>query len=434
VDRERASHSNPRGKARPAGNLAVVLTGGGARAAYQVGVLRAIARRLPGTHFDIITGVSAGAINASFLASRSSGVATAVEDLVTLWSDLQIQDVFRVDLGSLAGHLARWMARLASGGVAKVETKGLVDTGPLAALLGRALPRLPGGEIAGIAENIARCSPKAVALTTLDYRTGQTVTWVQGCGISLWERPMRRSVETRLTVDHVMASAALPLFFPAIRLGDSWYGDGGIRLSAPLSPALHLGAQRILAISTSHRKTFAEADQPSFAGYPPPAQIFGHLANSVFLDVIDQDALRLERSNRFLARLPVNEREGFRVVDLLVIRPSQDLGRLAAEYESRLPRAFRFLTRGWGTRETSSPDLLSLLMFEPAYLRRLIEIGEADAEARFDEILAVLRPPAGDQPTAPASRARSSATDALPSAAAAIRSRLDERAGLAPPR
>ena len=238
------------------------------------------------------------------------------------------------------------------------------------------------------------------------------MTWVQGCGINLWERPLRRSVETRLTVDHVMASAALPLFFPAIRLGDSWYGDGGIRLSAPLSPALHLGAQRILAISTSHRKTFAEADQPTSSGYPPPAQIFGQLANSVFLDVIDQDALRLERSNRFLARMPVHEREGFRVVDLLVVRPSQDLGRLAGEHEAQLPRAFRFLTRGWGTRETSSPDLLSLLMFEPTYLRRLIEIGEADAEARFDEILALVRPHAGDHLTAPARRARPSAQPA----------------------
>lgn len=394
---DQASRFNGSSEAGPAGDLAIVLTGGGARAAYQVGVLRGIARRLPHTHFDIVTGVSAGAINAAFLASRSSHVADAVEDLVALWSDLQLHDVFRVDLGSLAGHLARWMARLASGGVAKVETKGLVDTGPLAALLARALPRLSGGEIAGIAENVARCSPRAVALTTLDYRTGQTVTWVQGCGISLWERPMRRSVETPLTVDHVMASAALPLFFPAIRLGDSWYGDGGIRLSAPLSPALHLGAQRILAISTSHRKTFAEADQPTSPGYPPPAQIFGHLTSSVFLDVIDQDALRLERSNQFLARLPVQEREGFRVVDLLVIRPSQDLGRLAGEYESRLPRAFRFLTRGWGTRETSSPDLLSLLLFEPSYLRRLIEIGEADADARFDEIVAVVRPRASSE-------------------------------------
>ena len=387
-----ANLSRPPVEARSASDLAVVLTGGGARAAYQVGVLRGIARRLPEVRFDVITGVSAGAINAVFLASRSSRVADAIEDLVALWSDLRVRDVFRVDLRSLALHLGRWVGRLSTGGVAGGGARGLVDTGPLAALLERALPQSRGREIAGIAENVSRCSPRAVALTTLDYRTGQTVTWVQGCGISLWERPLRRSVETRLTVEHVMASAALPLFFPAVRLADSWYGDGGIRLSAPLSPALHLGARRILAISTSHRKSFVEADRPTSAGYPPPAQILGHLMSSVFLDVIDQDAVRLERSNHFLERLPADQREGFRLVDLLVIRPSRDLGRLAAEYESRLPRTFRFLTRGWGTRETSSPDLLSLLMFEPAYLRRLIELGEADAEARLGEIRELLRP------------------------------------------
>src|SRR5688572_12579394 len=156
----RADHSGPRGEAPPPADLAVVLTGGGARAAYQAGVLRGIARRLPATRFDVVTGVSAGAINASFLASRSSDLVAAVEELVALWSDLRIQDVFRVDLGSLAGHLARWVTRLASGGAATVGTKGLVDTAPLAALLRRALPRRPGGEIAGIAENVARCRPR----------------------------------------------------------------------------------------------------------------------------------------------------------------------------------------------------------------------------------------------------------------------------------
>ncbi len=377
--------------------LALVLTGGGARAAYQVGVLRGIARRFPDARFDIITGVSAGAINAAFLASRSPQISGAIEELVALWNDLAVDKVFRVDVRSLLKHLLHWILRIVSGGVRVVETKGLVDTKPLEELLARVLPQRDGGEIAGIAENVARCQPKAVALVTLDYATGQTITWVQGCDIELWERPMRRSVKTGLSLAHVMASAALPLFFPAVRIGDYWYGDGGIRLSAPLSPALHLGAQRILAISTSHRKTFAQADQPTTAGYPPPVQILGHLMSSVFLDVIDQDALRLERSNRFLERLPVSERRGFRVVDLFVMRPSQDLGRLASEFEPELPRGFRFLTRAWGTRETSSPDLLSLLMFEPNYVRRLMDIGEADAEAQSDEIARIVGP-AGPTP------------------------------------
>jgi NTE family protein len=197
-------------------------------------------------------------------------------------------------------------------------------------------------------------------------------------------------VNTTLTVEHVMASAALPIFFPAVQLGEGWYGDGGIRLAAPLSPALHLGARRILAISTRYARTTAEADKPSIAGYPPPAQIAGVLMNSVFLDLLDQDAYRLERLNSLLEKLPEEEREGLRPVRLLVLRPSTDLGRLAGQYEPQLPRIFRFLTRGLGTRETESPDFLSLILFQPDYLTALMECGERDAREREDEIRAFM--------------------------------------------
>ena len=171
-----------------------------------------------------------------------------------------------------------------------------------------------------------------------------------------------------------------------MRLGKHWHGDGGIRLSAPLSPALHLGAGRILAVSTHHAKSFAEADEPQTIGYPPPAQILGQLMDAIFLDAMDEDAARLERANEFLRELPPGERHGYRPVDLAIVRPSQDLGRIAAEYEPQLPRAFRFLTRSLGTQETSNADFLSLLMFVPEYLQRLIELGEADGLARMDAI------------------------------------------------
>lgn len=378
----------------PGGDLALVLTGGGARAAYQVGVLRCIARRLPQTRFDIITGVSAGAINAAFLASSARPLSVTVADLAELWQNLRVQDVFRVDFASLLKHVMHWGFQLVSGGSrVNREVRALVDTTPLHDLLNRVLPKDADGAIAGISENIERCEPKAVAMTALNYSTGQTVTWVQGCDIQTWERPIRRSVKTRLTVDHVIASGSLPLFFPAVPLDNGWFGDGGIRMSAPLSPALHLGAQRILAISTSHKKTFEEADRPETRGYPPPAQIVGQLMNAVFLDLLDEDAARLERSNAFLRELLPGQRRGFRIVDLLVLRPSQDLAKLAAVYEPDLPRCFRFLIRGWGTRETSSPDLLSLLMFHPDYLRQLVEMGEADAEARVDELMRLIAQP-----------------------------------------
>jgi NTE family protein len=369
------------------GSLAIVLGGGGARAAYQVGLLRCLGRRLPGLHFDVITGVSAGAINAVYLAAHPGNLAEAADGLTELWHRLEVRDVFRVDFGSLVRLSFSWALRLVSGG-SRVgpRVRGLVDCAPLAALLRRALATGATGDVVGIDENLERGRLRSVALTTLDYSTGRTVTWVQGVQIEDWERPDRRSATARLTVDHVMASSSLPLLFPAVRLGGDWHGDGGVRLTAPLSPALHLGASRVLAVSTRYSRSTAEADRPATAGYPPPAQILGHLMNAVFLDVLDQDVARLEMINALIRRLPAEECAPLRPVEILALRPSQDLGRLVADYESRLPRVFRYLTRGLGTRETSSPDFLSLLMFQPDYVRRLIEIGEADAEARWEEI------------------------------------------------
>jgi NTE family protein len=187
-----------------------------------------------------------------------------------------------------------------------------------------------------------------------------------------------------------MASAALPILFPAVPLEGAWYGDGGIRLSSPCSPAIHLGARRILVISNRYRKSLQEADQPQVRGYPPPIQISGHLLDGFFLDDLDQDALSLQRINELLEEIPPERRRGLRRVDLLTIRPSRDFGKLAAEFEPRLPFVFRHLVRGLGSRETVSPDLLSLLLFQRDYVNRLIEIGEADAEARAEEIHALL--------------------------------------------
>lgn len=382
------------------GELALVLTGGGARGAYQVGVLRALARRFPELTIPIITGVSAGAVNAAHLANHRGSLEESVEGLAALWQSLTPDQVFHVDAPSLAQGVMRWAWRLVGGRiVAEPRTRGLVDTAPLGRFLWNALHPSRLGELTGIDHNVRRGTLRAVALTSTDYNTGQSVTWVQGRDIVTWERPMRRSVMTRLTVDHVMASAALPFFFPAVHLAGSWHGDGGIRLTAPLSPALHLGARRILAISTRYDANFDEANRKDVYGYPPPAQVLGVLYNAIFLDLIDQDVLRLERSNAILRALPEEQRGGMRVVDIYVVRPSQDLGRVAAEYESKLPRAFRFLTRNLGTRETASPDLLSLLLFQGDYLRRIIEIGEHDGEARAEEMAAFLRGESADGET-----------------------------------
>lgn len=376
---------------RPRGDdLAIVLGGGGARAAYQAGFLRGMSEYLPELRFPIITGVSAGAINASWLASHPGPFADTARSLADLWLGLSVEQVFRVDMSCLLRNVLGWAVRLVSGGsVHSPRVRGLVDTRPLGRFLDNALGAA-GGEVTGIAENVARGRLKAFALSTLNYATGQTITWVQGSDIETWNRPNRRAETTRIGLDHIMASAALPLIFPAIKIDGAWYGDGGIRLSAPLSPALHLGASRVLTISTRYGRNAAEAGNPATHGYPPPAQVMGNLLNAIFLDLIDQDAERLERLNGLVKALPEEKRRGLRPVELLVIRPSRDLGRLAGDYEVKLPGAFRFLTRGLGTRETRSPDFLSLLMFQDDYLDRLIAIGEEDAAKKRDEVMSLL--------------------------------------------
>jgi NTE family protein len=374
-------------RSRP--DLALVLGGGGARAAYQVGFLRVLAREVPGTLPGILTGVSAGAINAAYLATRQEPFPEKVQKLVDLWASLRITDVFRVDVPDLSWRVVRWGARLVSGGRPTLPTaRSLVDTAPLRDLLGQRLAA-DDGRLTGIVRSLRDGWLSAIALTGSNYTTGQSVTWVQSQEdphVASWQRPQRRSQWCTLRIDHVMASAALPFFFPAIEVDGEWYGDGGIRLTAPLSPAVHLGARRIIAIATRYPRSRQEADRPAVSGYPPPVQVAGVLLNAIFLDQLDADALRMQQINELAAELPEAARHGLRQIDLLVLRPSLDLGRLANEFEPELPRPFRFLTRGLGTRETRSNDLLSLVMFQSDYVRRLIEVGEADAKARVAEI------------------------------------------------
>lgn len=382
-------------------SLGLVMGGGGARAAYQVGCLRAIARAVPDLEIPVITGVSAGAINAVHLAAHPGTFAEAVEDLALLWESLTIDRVFRVSSRFLFTNAMRWGFQLASGGlVGPPGVRGLVDTSPLRDFLEEQLPQKEG-VIAGVEAKVRAGRLRALAISTSSYSTGRSVTWIQGDRVEEWTRPQRRGVRTAMGIDHVMASAAIPLFFPAIQVGEEWYGDGGIRLSAPLSPAFHLGAERILTISTRFDRLGVEEERHMIHGYPPPAQIVGALMNSVFLDHIDQDALRVETTNRLLRRLPPEERDGLRVVDLLILRPSRDLGREARNFEAGLPPAFRFLVRGLGTRQTRSPDVLSFLLFDPGYIRLLIEMGDRDTEARMGEWMGILGESTGSKGSSP---------------------------------
>jgi len=366
-----------------------MLTGGGARAAYQVGLVLGLARHFPDLKFDIITGVSAGAINAVFLAAHEGTLAQKAEKLHRLWSELRCEHVFRPNYAAMLPFHSAMKALLPkhlTGG-----PHGLFNSAPLAALLRRVL-NCPyrGMPIEGIRHNLVHGALQSVALITLDYSTGQSVRWVQGRGSDVFEGPNRRAQLTNITVEHVLASAALPFVFPAVRIGSEWHGDGGIRLSAPLSSAVHLGAKRILAMSTGYSRTPDEASTPVVEGYPPAAQILGQLVNAVFLDVIDEDVIRMERMNEMIRKLDAGDRNGFKPIDLMVLRPSRDLGKLAADFEKYLPTSLKLFTRALGARETESPDVVSMLMFEPHYTKVLIETGMADVDARVDELRSFL--------------------------------------------
>jgi len=379
-------------KTKIAPRTALMMSGGGARAAYQVGFLRSLARLRPDLELPILTGVSAGAINAAFLAAHPGPFASAVADLSKLWLSLSDDKVYRVGAFGLGTNAVRWGLGLLTGGRVR-PGRGMVDTEPLDETLRAALGPRGGpadGSIDGIGANIQRGRLDALAITAASYDTGRSVTFVQGPAIEGWERANRRSRAARIRVEHVLASAALPFLFPAVQIGDAWYGDGGMRLTAPFSPAIHLGADRIVAISTRHPKSEVEAEEQISRGYPSVARVAGVVLNSIFLDQFDGDALRLERINQLVENRGADPRDGLRAIDLLVLRPSRDLGMLANDFEPRQPRTLRFLTRGLGTRKLRSNDLLSLIMFQPDYLARLVDLGEADAEARKDELAAFL--------------------------------------------
>ncbi|MEM6326978.1 MAG: patatin-like phospholipase family protein [Bacteroidota bacterium] len=375
------------------GGLALVLTGGGARAAYQAGVLRGLARMFPGERPRILTGVSAGGLNASFLATHSDEpYRVAAETLVQIWRELRAEHVFELEGPGMLGSLLRFFRRTEE--IEPPARGGVLDTTPLHRFVEEHLGRL-GEPIDGIARAVDSGALHAFALTTTSYTTGQSVTWVQGSGAEPWDRPMRRAVRTQIRPEHILASAALPFFFPAVEIddpqvGQGWYGDGGIRLTAPLSPALHLGADKVLVITTRYARTPDEADAPDVMAYPPPGQVLGVLMSAVFLDVIDRDAQTLTRINELIRALPPEQTNGFRPVDLLVMRPSEDIGKLAGGIEPKLPPRMETLVNSLGGKQTKSPDWLSMLLFDEAYIEHLLHIGEADAMAHKAELEAFL--------------------------------------------
>ena len=377
------------GGGRAEGKLAFALSGGGARAAYQTGVLCHIGERLPGLRIPLLTGVSAGAINVGFLASYRGDLGQATRALKRRWLSLTTEEVLRTNPASFLKIGLRLGGSLLGGGIGVTQQfRSLVDTTPLREFIERTLV------MGAIGRRIEAGYLEAVGLTAMSYQTGRAVLFVQGESAAR-PRPASshyRLVRTDISVDHILASASIPLVFPAVKLGQQYYGDGSFRSAAPLAPAIHMGADRIFTISARYRRSELEARRPDTTGYPPPARVLGLLLNSVFLDTLDWDAAALRRINHLIESLPpeMAERQGLRHVDLLILRPSRDIGRLARDFEIELPPSLRFLVRGLGTPGVRNADFLSYLLFESEYIRALVQLGEADAEANWDRIAAFL--------------------------------------------
>ena len=370
--------------------IGLILTGGGARAAYQVGVLDAISELLGypvENPFPVLCGTSAGAINATALAAMADHFAQGVSHLVQTWEGFHAPNVYRCSPGAILLTGARWLSAMML--INRRNPVSLLDNSPLANLLEHCIA------FDNIEKNVARGHLDALSVTASGYASGQSVTFYQSTeSIQEWSRTQRVGCSMPIRVEHLMASSALPFLFPAVKLNREYFGDGSMRQVAPISPALHLGADRVLVIGTG-RQTHDPARVRSNA-YPSMAQIAGHALNSIFIDSLAQDIEWLQRINRAIALIPEGERARaglpFRHVEVLSIAPSQSIERLAARHTQELPRAIRMLLRTSGAMNRQGSNLASYLLFEPGFCRALIDLGRGDTLARTAEVLDFLKP------------------------------------------
>lgn len=368
----------------------LILSGGGARAAYQVGVLAGIADLLPAgaaNPFPVIVGTSAGAINAVKLASGATRFAESVQQLTHFWQNFRSHLVLRSDWPGVIRQASRFFGHSLLGLGSQVPV-ALLDSRPLRGLLHEHL------NLDGIAESLASKQLRAIAVTAFGYESGQAVTFYQGQGtIEPWLRHRRIGMPTPLSVDHLLASSAIPLLFAPVRLGEEYFGDGAVRQSAPISPALHLGASRVLVVGVSGNPQRPAVPQPAtriFSGRQPSlAQIGGHMLNSTFIDSLEDDIELLQRLNHLSHLLPPHldtRRLGLAPIEVLVVAPSQPLDEIAARHRRDLPAALRMFLRGPGATKTSGAGVLSYLLFEASYCSELIELGRRDALAKKREL------------------------------------------------
>ncbi|MBI3937559.1 MAG: patatin-like phospholipase family protein [Betaproteobacteria bacterium] len=369
-----------------------MLTGGGARAAYQVGVLRAIAELLPRhvrNPFPIICGTSAGAINAAVLAANAPDFRRGVRRLMTVWKNFRVHHIYRADPVGVFRNSARWILTGLTGGSRRNKPVSLLDNTPLAGLLREKL------DFSGIQRAIDAGNLTALSVTASGYTSGQSVTFYQGvASLAPWQRARRIGIPMAIGVEHLVASSALPFIFPPVRINREYFGDGSMRQIAPVSPALHLGANRLLVIGVGRQLERQQPERVKVDSYPSLAQIAGHALNSIFLDSLEVDLERLQRINRTIRMIPpeVLKQTGYPLhqVDFRLLSPSVELEKIAIEHAGELPRTIRVLLFTVGALKHSGSNLLSYLLFEKPFCRELIALGYDDTMARKQDLMALL--------------------------------------------
>src|SRR3954469_5284970 len=362
----------------------LVLTGGGARAAYQVGVVKAVRdilgnpKRNP---FPIVCGTSAGAINAATLAVFADDFTRGVANLLEVWEHMRCDHIYRTDAWNIVKSGARWLSAMML--ISRHNPVSLLDNSPLREMLEKNL------DFPQIQKHIDSGALYAACVTASGYTSGQSVSFFQGgSGLEGWERNQRIGAAVPINLDLLLASAALPFIFPAVKFNREYFGDGSMRQIAPVSPALHLGADRVLIVGTGRQVSDQARARSSV--YPSLAQVAGHALNSIFLDTLMVDIERLERINRTVMLIPADKLNQatvqLRPVKVLFITPSQPIERIAARFIHELPRTVRFILRPTGALNRSGSNLASYLLFEESFCRALIDLGYQDTVTRADEV------------------------------------------------
>jgi NTE family protein len=368
---------------------ALVLPGGGARGAFQVGVLKAVAEMLPPgcvNPFAVISGTSAGAINSIVLASKARRFRVAAAELERVWGHFRSGQVFRTDSLTMLKSSMHWLSSIVLGGFLVGTPRSLLDNSPLRALLSRNIrfPRIQASIEAGHLH--------AVAVTAAGYGSARSTSFYQAAtGARPWSRTRRIGVRQPLHLDHLMASIAVPMIFPPVSIAGEYFGDGAMRQATPLSPAIHLGADRILVIGVRDETGHPSTDPHGQQKFPSLGLIAGYMLDTLFMDGLYSDLERMTRINQLIDAVPQAQRTGalakMRAIDTMVIVPSRDLRAIAYKHRREMPLPVRGLLRGIGGRTRSENPLLSFLLFEQAYTAELIELGYNDAMSEKDQLL-----------------------------------------------